>query len=154
MALKGRRFDTRESIIADSKKVLKNIPKDVFSKCFKSLKKRFTWITRMCSFKYNIQIDRAPFFFKQSRSALFHTIRSLIIVLGRPPDLRAWIFGSGLEDDDLAILASAKSIIYRYFVQVGLTGGPAHRLGQKAHSPGHIPRMIICILVYSLYFHF
>ncbi|UYV73358.1 Transposase [Cordylochernes scorpioides] len=38
-------------------------------------------------------------------------------VLGRPPDLRAWIFGSGLEDDDLAILASAKSIIYRYFVQ-------------------------------------
>ncbi|UYV73770.1 hypothetical protein LAZ67_11000844 [Cordylochernes scorpioides] len=31
---------------------------------------------------------------------------------GDPPDLRAWIFGSGLEDDDLAILASAKSIIY------------------------------------------
>ncbi|UYV79412.1 hypothetical protein LAZ67_17002514 [Cordylochernes scorpioides] len=29
------------------------------------------------------------------------------------------IFGSNLEDD--AILASAKSIIYRYFVQVGLT---------------------------------
>ncbi|UYV72410.1 Transposase [Cordylochernes scorpioides] len=48
-------------------------------------------------------------------------IRPLIIeafsVLGRPPDLRAWIFGSGLEDDDLAILASAKSIIYRYFLQ-------------------------------------
>ncbi|UYV83642.1 hypothetical protein LAZ67_23001864 [Cordylochernes scorpioides] len=46
-------------------------------------------------------------------------IRPLIIealsVFGRPPDLRAWIFGSGLEDDDLAILASAKSIIYRYF---------------------------------------
>ncbi|UYV69732.1 hypothetical protein LAZ67_7000519 [Cordylochernes scorpioides] len=33
MALKGRRFDTRESIITDSKKVLKNIPKDAFSKC-------------------------------------------------------------------------------------------------------------------------
>ncbi|UYV72348.1 hypothetical protein LAZ67_9002722 [Cordylochernes scorpioides] len=53
-------------------------------------------------------------------------IRPLIIeafsVLGRPPDLRAWISGSGLEDDDLAILASTKSIIYRYFVQVGLTG--------------------------------
>ncbi|UYV61765.1 hypothetical protein LAZ67_1006420 [Cordylochernes scorpioides] len=40
MALKGRRFDTRESIIADSKKVLKNIPKDAFSKCFKSWEKR------------------------------------------------------------------------------------------------------------------
>ncbi|UYV82278.1 hypothetical protein LAZ67_21001549 [Cordylochernes scorpioides] len=133
MALKGRRFDTRESIIADSKKVLKNIPKDVFSKCFKSLKKK------LHSFSNN-----------QDRRS-FTLSRSLIIVLGRPPDLRAWIFGSGLEDDDLAILASAKSIIYRYFVQVGLTGGPAHRLGKKAHSPGHIPRMIICILVYSLF---
>ncbi|UYV78354.1 hypothetical protein LAZ67_16001060 [Cordylochernes scorpioides] len=44
-------------------------------------------------------------------------IRPLIIeafsVLGRPPDLQAWIFGSGLDDDDLAILALAKSIIYR-----------------------------------------
>ncbi|UYV74886.1 hypothetical protein LAZ67_12001674 [Cordylochernes scorpioides] len=33
---------------------------------------------------------------------------------------RAWIFGTGLEDDELAILASSKSRIYRYFVQVGL----------------------------------
>ncbi|UYV79208.1 hypothetical protein LAZ67_17001512 [Cordylochernes scorpioides] len=41
MALKGRRFDTRESIIANSKKVLKNIPKDAFSKCFKSWEKRW-----------------------------------------------------------------------------------------------------------------
>ncbi|UYV77390.1 hypothetical protein LAZ67_15000825 [Cordylochernes scorpioides] len=40
MALKGRRFDTRECIIADSKKVLKKIPKDAFSKCFKSWEKR------------------------------------------------------------------------------------------------------------------
>ncbi|UYV74681.1 hypothetical protein LAZ67_12000522 [Cordylochernes scorpioides] len=33
----------------------------------------------------------------------------------------AWIFGgSGLEDDALSILASAKLRIYRYFVQVGL----------------------------------
>ncbi|UYV75059.1 hypothetical protein LAZ67_12002264 [Cordylochernes scorpioides] len=40
-ALKGRRFDTRESIIADSKKFLKNIPKDAFSKCFKSWEKRW-----------------------------------------------------------------------------------------------------------------
>ncbi|UYV83360.1 K02A2.6-like [Cordylochernes scorpioides] len=39
----------------------------------------------------------------------------------RPPDLQAWIFGgSGLEDDALSILASAKLRIYRYFVQVGL----------------------------------
>ncbi|UYV70853.1 hypothetical protein LAZ67_8000863 [Cordylochernes scorpioides] len=41
MALKERRFDTRESIIADSKKVLKNIPEDAFSKCFKSWEKRW-----------------------------------------------------------------------------------------------------------------
>ncbi|UYV73877.1 hypothetical protein LAZ67_11001245 [Cordylochernes scorpioides] len=75
-------------------------------------------------------------------------IRLLIIeafsVLGRPPDLRACIFGSDLEDDDLAILTSAKSIIYRDFVQVGLTGGAedpliawekekAPRLGSTRH---------------------
>ncbi|UYV72458.1 hypothetical protein LAZ67_9003232 [Cordylochernes scorpioides] len=41
MSLKGRIFDTRESIIADSKKVLENIPKDAFSKCFKSWEKRW-----------------------------------------------------------------------------------------------------------------
>ncbi|UYV74382.1 hypothetical protein LAZ67_11003315 [Cordylochernes scorpioides] len=42
-------------------------------------------------------------------------------VTGRPPHLQAWIFGgSGLEDDALSILASAKLRIYRYFVQVGL----------------------------------
>ncbi|UYV78222.1 HSP90AB1 [Cordylochernes scorpioides] len=35
----------------------------------------------------------------------------------------AWIFGgSGLEDDALSILASAKLRVYRYFVQVGLGG--------------------------------
>ncbi|UYV66863.1 hypothetical protein LAZ67_4003134 [Cordylochernes scorpioides] len=39
-------------------------------------------------------------------------------IIGRPPDLQAWIFGgSGLEDDALSILASAKLRIYRYFVQ-------------------------------------
>ncbi|UYV73196.1 hypothetical protein LAZ67_10002163 [Cordylochernes scorpioides] len=41
-------------------------------------------------------------------------------IVGRPLDFQAWIFGTGLEDDELAILASAKSRIYRYFVQVGL----------------------------------
>ncbi|UYV75160.1 hypothetical protein LAZ67_12002705 [Cordylochernes scorpioides] len=42
-------------------------------------------------------------------------------VTGRPPDLQAWIFGgSGLEDDAISILASAKLRIYRCFVQVGL----------------------------------
>ncbi|UYV64570.1 hypothetical protein LAZ67_3001201 [Cordylochernes scorpioides] len=36
---KRKEIYTRESIIADSKKVLKNIPKDAFSKCFKSWEK-------------------------------------------------------------------------------------------------------------------
>ncbi|UYV69107.1 K02A2.6-like [Cordylochernes scorpioides] len=49
MSLKERRFDTRESIIADSKKVLKNIPKDAFSKCFKSWEKRW----KLSKFKRN-----------------------------------------------------------------------------------------------------
>ncbi|UYV83832.1 hypothetical protein LAZ67_X000339 [Cordylochernes scorpioides] len=34
-------------------------------------------------------------------------------IIGRPPDLQAWIFGSSLEDDELDILASEKSRIYR-----------------------------------------
>ncbi|UYV69795.1 hypothetical protein LAZ67_7000750, partial [Cordylochernes scorpioides] len=45
-------------------------------------------------------------------------IREAFNIIGRPPDLQAWIFGgSGLEDDALSILASAKLRIYRYFVQ-------------------------------------
>ncbi|UYV67793.1 hypothetical protein LAZ67_5002078 [Cordylochernes scorpioides] len=48
-------------------------------------------------------------------------IREAFNIIGRPSDLQAWIFGgSGLEDDALSILASAKLRIYRYFVQVGL----------------------------------
>ncbi|UYV84169.1 hypothetical protein LAZ67_X001412 [Cordylochernes scorpioides] len=48
-------------------------------------------------------------------------IREAFNIIGRPPDLQAWIFGGpGLEDDALTILASAKLRIYRYFVQVGL----------------------------------
>ncbi|UYV76797.1 hypothetical protein LAZ67_14002050 [Cordylochernes scorpioides] len=36
-------------------------------------------------------------------------IREAFNIIGRPPDLQAWIFGgSGLEDDALSILASAK----------------------------------------------
>ncbi|UYV74083.1 hypothetical protein LAZ67_11002056 [Cordylochernes scorpioides] len=36
---------------------------------------------------------------------------------GRPPDLQAWIFGTGLEQDDISILSSAKSRVYRHFIQ-------------------------------------
>ncbi|UYV74907.1 hypothetical protein LAZ67_12001763 [Cordylochernes scorpioides] len=49
-------------------------------------------------------------------------IREAFNIIGRPPDLQTWIFGgSGLEDDDLSILGSAKLRIYRYFVQAGVT---------------------------------
>ncbi|UYV79089.1 hypothetical protein LAZ67_17001091 [Cordylochernes scorpioides] len=41
------------------------------------------------------------------------TIRPLILeafnIIGRPPDLQAWIFETGLEQDDISILSSAKS---------------------------------------------
>ncbi|UYV72137.1 hypothetical protein LAZ67_9001942 [Cordylochernes scorpioides] len=54
------------------------------------------------------------------------TIRPLILeafnIIGRPPDLQAWIFGTGLEQDDISILSSAKSRVYRHFIQVGLLG--------------------------------
>ncbi|UYV63163.1 hypothetical protein LAZ67_2003324 [Cordylochernes scorpioides] len=45
-------------------------------------------------------------------------VREAFNIIGRPPDLQAWIFGSGVEDDALTILWR----IYRYFVQVGLGG--------------------------------
>ncbi|UYV72610.1 hypothetical protein LAZ67_10000046, partial [Cordylochernes scorpioides] len=49
------------------------------------------------------------------------TIRPLILeafnIIGRPPDLQAWIFGTGLEQDDNSILSSAKSRVYRHFIQ-------------------------------------
>ncbi|UYV73898.1 ZKSCAN1 [Cordylochernes scorpioides] len=45
-------------------------------------------------------------------------LREAFNIIGRPPDLQAWIFGgSGLEDDAISILASAKLRIYRCFVQ-------------------------------------
>ncbi|UYV81111.1 hypothetical protein LAZ67_20000057 [Cordylochernes scorpioides] len=47
-------------------------------------------------------------------------VREAFQVVGRPPDLQAWIFGIDLVDDELAILASAKSRINQYFIQVGL----------------------------------
>ncbi|UYV75149.1 hypothetical protein LAZ67_12002657 [Cordylochernes scorpioides] len=43
-----------------------------------------------------------------------------LLALADPPALRAWLFGTGLEDNELAILASAYSRIYRYLVQDGL----------------------------------
>ncbi|UYV79789.1 hypothetical protein LAZ67_18000661 [Cordylochernes scorpioides] len=49
------------------------------------------------------------------------TIRPLILeafnIIGRPPDLQAWIFGTGLEQDDISILSSTKSRVYRHFIQ-------------------------------------
>ncbi|UYV82683.1 hypothetical protein LAZ67_22000535 [Cordylochernes scorpioides] len=47
-------------------------------------------------------------------------VRETFNIIGRPPDLQTWIFGTGLEDDELAILTSAKLKICRYIVQVGL----------------------------------
>ncbi|UYV71971.1 hypothetical protein LAZ67_9001397 [Cordylochernes scorpioides] len=39
------------------------------------------------------------------------------------PDLQAWIFRHGLEDDAMAILASAKARIYRLFLTLESGGG-------------------------------
>ncbi|UYV65328.1 hypothetical protein LAZ67_3003963 [Cordylochernes scorpioides] len=58
-------------------------------------------------------------------------VREAFNIVGRPPDLQAWIFGTGLIEDDLAILASAKSRINRYLVQVGLA-----RPSSTPSSPG------------------
>ncbi|UYV70113.1 hypothetical protein LAZ67_7001837, partial [Cordylochernes scorpioides] len=43
-------------------------------------------------------------------------------IIQRPPDLQGWIFGLDLEDDALAILASAKTRIYRHFLGLEIRG--------------------------------
>ncbi|UYV63066.1 hypothetical protein LAZ67_2003043 [Cordylochernes scorpioides] len=56
-------------------------------------------------------------------------IRPVIVeaftIIQRSPDLKTWIFGHDLEDYALAIMASAKTRIYKYFL--------ALEHGQKAH---------------------
>ncbi|UYV72844.1 hypothetical protein LAZ67_10000971 [Cordylochernes scorpioides] len=43
-------------------------------------------------------------------------------IIQRSPDLQGWIFGLDLEDDALAILASAKTRIYRHFLGLEIRG--------------------------------
>ncbi|UYV78411.1 para [Cordylochernes scorpioides] len=43
-------------------------------------------------------------------------------IIQRPPDLQGWIFGHDLEDDALAILASAKTRIYKHFLGLEIRG--------------------------------
>ncbi|UYV72161.1 hypothetical protein LAZ67_9002023 [Cordylochernes scorpioides] len=77
-------------------------------------------------------------------------IREAFNIIGRPPDLQAWIFGgSGLEDDALSILAPAKLRIYRYFVQVGLGGAvedPLIAWSRTLQRRGFLPSSPIIIL--------
>ncbi|UYV79858.1 hypothetical protein LAZ67_18000926 [Cordylochernes scorpioides] len=77
-------------------------------------------------------------------------IREAFNIIGRPPDLQAWIFGgSGLEDDALSILASAKLRIYRYFVQVGLgeaVEDPLIAWSRTLQRRGFLPSSPIIIL--------
>ncbi|UYV60276.1 hypothetical protein LAZ67_1000678 [Cordylochernes scorpioides] len=146
--MKGRRYATLDEIKTASKEELKKIFKNDFLKCFENWKTR--WHKCIISHGDYFDGDKIAWYKlylnNQRKSFIYWSckrIRPLIIevfsVLGRSPDLRAWIFGSGLEDDNLAILASAKSIIYRYFVQVGLTGGPLiaweRRLTRRSTSP-------------------
>ncbi|UYV74227.1 hypothetical protein LAZ67_11002528 [Cordylochernes scorpioides] len=53
-------------------------------------------------------------------------IRPVIVeaftIIQRPPDLQSWIFGRDLEDNALAIMASAKTRIYKYFLALELRG--------------------------------
>ncbi|UYV63570.1 K02A2.6-like [Cordylochernes scorpioides] len=56
-----------------------------------------------------------------------------------PPDLQSWIFEHDLEDDSLAIMASAKTCIYKYFLGLELRGiYPAEhpKTSENHHSSG------------------
>ncbi|UYV61836.1 hypothetical protein LAZ67_1006784, partial [Cordylochernes scorpioides] len=83
-------------------------------------------------------------------------IREALNIIGRPPDLQAWIFGgSGLEDDALSILASAKLRIYRCFVQVGLGEAisdiPPGDLSRELRKPKRdLVEVIKCIFIPSV----
>ncbi|UYV76678.1 hypothetical protein LAZ67_14001719 [Cordylochernes scorpioides] len=44
------------------------------------------------------------------------------IIIQQPPDLQRWIFGHDLEDDTLAIMASAKTRIYKHFLGLEMRG--------------------------------
>ncbi|UYV66854.1 hypothetical protein LAZ67_4003109 [Cordylochernes scorpioides] len=64
-------------------------------------------------------------------------IRPVIVeaftIIQQPPDPQAWIFGHGLEDDALAILASAKARLYRHFLTLELRGAESQENGLQAH---------------------
>ncbi|UYV71805.1 hypothetical protein LAZ67_9000467 [Cordylochernes scorpioides] len=56
-------------------------------------------------------------------------------IIGRHPDLQAWIFGTGLEQDDISIRSSAKSRVYRHFIQV-TSLGMVHGMYRTTESTG------------------
>ncbi|UYV75157.1 hypothetical protein LAZ67_12002693 [Cordylochernes scorpioides] len=49
-------------------------------------------------------------------------IMEAFTIIQRPPDLQSWIFGDDLKDNALAIMASAKTRIYKYFLVLELRG--------------------------------
>ncbi|UYV67836.1 hypothetical protein LAZ67_5002189 [Cordylochernes scorpioides] len=57
-----------------------------------------------------------------SCSRIRPVILEAFTILQRPPDLQSWIFGHDLEDDALAIMASAKTRIYKYFLGLEMRG--------------------------------
>ncbi|UYV61992.1 hypothetical protein LAZ67_1007352, partial [Cordylochernes scorpioides] len=57
-----------------------------------------------------------------SCSRIRPVILEAFTILQRPPDLQSWIFGHDLEDDALAIMASAKTRIYKHFLGLEMRG--------------------------------
>ncbi|UYV81393.1 hypothetical protein LAZ67_20001040 [Cordylochernes scorpioides] len=57
-----------------------------------------------------------------SCSSIRPLIREAFNIIQQPPDLRGWLFGQGLDDDALTILASAKSSIHRFFLSLEMRG--------------------------------
>ncbi|UYV80385.1 hypothetical protein LAZ67_19000038 [Cordylochernes scorpioides] len=57
-----------------------------------------------------------------SCSSIRPLIREAFNIIQQPPDLQGWLFGQGLDDDALAIVASAKSSIHRFFLSLEMRG--------------------------------
>ncbi|UYV66528.1 hypothetical protein LAZ67_4001964 [Cordylochernes scorpioides] len=80
-----------------------------------------------------------------SCSSIRPLIREAFNIIQQPPDLQGWLFGQGLDDDALAIVASAKSSIHRFFLSLEMRGERENPLtshggpGLNGYRPISIP---------------
>ncbi|UYV71112.1 hypothetical protein LAZ67_8001783 [Cordylochernes scorpioides] len=78
-----------------------------------------------------------------SCSSIRPLIREAFYIIQQPPDLQGWLFGQGLDEDALAILASAKTSIHRFLLSLEMRGERENPLTvwRRTLSLGESPRL-------------